>query len=152
MSENPTRELEKSLQSLATCLETPVVPGEMVEWAGMVRKAIDAAEPLLRRNIDTVHKSEYEEILKEDRGLSHRVEALRKGDADTLTRLDDLKKCLDKLTEKAKRKEPDEMAVTDDIGGFTDQGLQFVVHAQKQEISRRTWLQEAYNRVRGGGD
>ena len=143
MSENPTQILEKSLQSLAVCLETPVIPGEMVEWAGSVRKALDAAEPILRRNIDTVHKTEYEQILHEDRGLSHRVEALRKGDADSLTRLDGLKKCLDNLTAKAQRKGPDEQAVDDDVGGFTDQGLQFVIHAQKQEVGRKTWLQPA---------
>jgi hypothetical protein len=149
---NHTRELEKSLQALATCLQSPIVPGEMVEWLAMVRKGIDTVEPLLKRNFETVHKSEYEQIEEEDRGLSHRVDALRNGDEESLKLVQSLRKCLDEVAEKAKRKEPDELAVQDDIGRCTEQGLEFVNHAQKQEVGRKTWLQEAFNRVRGGGD
>jgi hypothetical protein len=152
MDENATRELEKSLQALATCLETPVIPGEMPEWLGMVVKGVETVEPLLRRNIESVHKSEYEQIVHEDRGLGHRVEALRNGDTESLELLDRLKDCLEKVKAKAAHKEPDELALNDDVGLCEKLGLEFVIHAQKQEIARRTWLSESINRMRGGGD
>jgi hypothetical protein len=87
MSETQTiPEVEQALQELATQLVTPVIPGEMPEWLENARKAFDRAGTLLRRDVQSVHHTEYEQILEEDRGLAHRVEAMQKGDEDSLAK------------------------------------------------------------------
>jgi hypothetical protein len=146
---NAPEEVLNAVGHLATCLETPQVPGELEHWMATVRQAADGAGQLLRRRLATVHKTDYAEIAAADPGLLHRVEQMKTEDARSLELLDALGKRIEVLDDKVRRVEPNELAIADELQGLVDQGLAFVIQVQKQEVARRTWLQEAFNRDRG---
>lgn len=143
---------EESLKRLTICLQTPLVPGEMEAWVAAVREACDDAGALLRHRIEFVHPAEYAQIVKEDPELFRQVDQMKEGDRQSLEQLEAFAGRLGQLGQAAPRCEPDEQRLDKTLSTLIDNGLALVMHAQKQEVARRTWLVEAFNRERGVGD
>lgn len=143
---------EVALKRLATSLQTPVIPGELENWSVAVRNAAGAANGELQQQIATVHASEYAQIVKEDPELFRQVEQLKEGDRASLERSDSFRIKLDALMKIASHSEPNELRAQEQVKNVVDEGLALVMHVEKQEVARRTWLQEAFNRERGVGD
>lgn len=144
--------LDESLRRLATCLQTPVVAGELEPWLAAVSEATVAGGTELRRQVATEHPAEYAQIVKEDPELFRHVEQMKDGDRMSLELFDAFARRIEQMNNAAPRFEPDELRLEDRTRAVIDEGLALVMHIQKQEVARRTWLQEAFNRERGVGD
>lgn len=144
--------LESALKRLTTALHTPVVAGELEPWLVAVREAARAVDESLRHEIEAVHPGEYALIAAEDPELFRQVEQMKSGDRHTLEQLDEFAGRIKELLRAAPHCEPDEARLQESLKTFMDAGLGLVMHAQKQEVARRTWLLEAFNRERGVGD
>lgn len=152
MSARACVNLEQKLKRLATSLQTPVVPGELESWVGTVRDAANLAAEALQHQIASVHPSEFAQIVKEDPELFRQVEQMKDADRDSSARMNSFRARIGQLAKEAPRGEPNELKLKEQLAEVIDQGLALVLHVQKQEIARRTWLQEAFNRERGVGD
>jgi hypothetical protein len=146
------QDLQDAVQRLATSVETPVVPGELPNWITAVGEVIEPLHGLLRNKTAQVDAAEYAQIIQEDPALAPQVEQLKQGDRECQRQLDALRERVEELKGKAIRREPDEASLNDQIKELVDQGLALVILIQTQEVARRTWLQEAFNRDRGVAD
>jgi len=149
---NATRESEfrEALQLLETSLETPRVSGELERWVAEVQKNVASVGTLLPKQIERQHAARLRQIAAEDPGLNGEVERLKSGDDDTQAQFDKLQERTNRLGTKASKVEPDESKLEEELVALTDLGLEFVIHARKQEIAIDTWQQEAIYRETGG--
>ncbi|MBW3541217.1 MAG: hypothetical protein KY476_13190 [Planctomycetes bacterium] len=144
--------LQAELQQLETCLETPFVPGELEGWIGAVLEAWERLEQPFRSRFGEDHPQQFEEIAEADPELLTQVKHLREGDARVMERFRELQQRIRRLSPSVSRAEPDEKLVDDDLERLVDDGLAFVIETRKQEVATRTWLSEAFDRVRGAVD
>lgn len=142
-------DLMESLATFETCLETPLVPGELESWAENARKSLEQVAPRLRDVIDNNHGPVLKQIVSEDPGLQGRVDDLRVGDAECIAELESVTRTFETLDEIAAAIEPDETKLKQQLDELIEQGLKFVIQVRTQVVSVRTWLQEAFDRDRG---
>jgi hypothetical protein len=70
--------LTDPLRRLETALDTPPVPGELRNWAAMLRKTFDETSAEILRQIDTVHADQFREIEEQNAELLARVKVCAK--------------------------------------------------------------------------
>lgn len=147
-----TEAFEEALKRFEIALEAPIVPGEIEQWVHGVRETAQACSELLRPHIDTVHEQECQEIVKEDSEMFRHVKQLKQAGQESLQRMEAFLAKVNKLARRAPQQEPAEIPAHKDLGHLSDEGLALVIHIRKHEVGRRTWLQEAFNRLRGDVD
>ena len=69
----PKEPLREELERLETSLDTPPVPGELANWASMLRKNVDVAAAAILHQIETVHPEQISEIEGQDLELQGRT-------------------------------------------------------------------------------
>lgn len=143
---------EESLKRFETALEAPIVPGELEQWTNGIRETAQTLSEKLRRHLETVHEQECQEIVKEDPEMYRHVKQLKQAGQESMQRMDAFLEHARKLGRRAPRQEPEEVPIQQELSRLSNEGLALVIHIRKQEIARRTWLQEAFNRVRGDMD
>jgi hypothetical protein len=144
--------LLKELARLESCLATPLVPGELVTWFSAVEETFADLKPLLRRQTRERHRTQYEQIMRDDPALQRSVEHLKEEDDVLVDMLERLESAASDFVAKAADIEPDEGLMRPEWERFVDEGLWFVIRVRKQDTAIRTWLGEAMNRERGTGD
>lgn len=150
MNEPTTKgRLLESLAELELALETPVVPGELERWTSAVEQALTVVEPLLVEVIEKEHSQNINQISQEDPGLLRVAAQLTEGDYESLQSLKNLRHQVGRLATVAEVVEPDEARLEDPLNTFISAGLEFIIHARKQEVALDTWMMEAINRDRG---
>ena len=150
MNATKNSEFRDALHSLETCLETPRVSGELERWIGEVQKNVALVGTLLPAQIERQHAARLRQIAVEEPELNAEVGRLKSGDVDTQEQFDKLREWANRLGSKATKVEPDESRLEEELDGLTALGLEFVIHARKQEIAIDTWQQEAIYRETGG--
>jgi hypothetical protein len=145
-------QLAAALQVLEQRLETPVVPGELVSWSEEAAAAVEAAGKLLRDHLDNHHPRQFQEILRQDKGLATRVEQLQQNDVELLQHLTEVRRIAGELRASSGRVEPDERLAADAHAALVEKGLQWVIAARTQEAAISTWYVEAFDRDRGDVD
>jgi hypothetical protein len=143
-------EFRDVLQLLETCLETPRVSGELERWIAEVQKNVAFIGAILPQQIERRHAARLRQIAIDDPELNAEVERLKSGDVDTREQFDKLRESTNRLATKAAKVEPDESRLEEELVALTTFGLDFVIHARKQEIAINTWQQEALYRDTGG--
>src|SRR5262245_14439387 len=143
-------EFRDILQTLETCLETPRVSGELERWIAAVQKNVESIDRLLPRQIEKHHAARHQQSAAEDPGLNAEVERLRTGDDETREQFDNFRERVHRLATRATKVEPDESRLETELVSLTALGLDFVIHARKQEIAIDAWQQEALYRDTGG--
>src|SRR5262245_3096947 len=143
-------EFRDALQTLEISLETPRVSGELERWIADVQKNVELLSRLLPRHLERHHAARLRQIAAEDPGLNAEVERLKAGDDRSREQFDDLQERVNRLATKATKVEPDESRLEEGLVSLTAQGLDFVIHARKQEIAIDAWQQEALYRDTGG--
>ena len=146
------QQLRKALENLESCLETPVLPGELSSWVVNLEQSLLALEPLLARQLESVHAGDFAAILEEDTSLAARVETLRSTDQSLLSEFVSVSQAAVQLAAKADCAESDEGACKDAVEQLIEAGIGFVIDVRKQESAIRTWVMEAYGRDRGAVD
>lgn len=151
MADSTIQDMDTALQQLARALQTPLVPGDLEKWLADVERLLGRVGELLPRHLEEI-RDDYATIDAADQELLRRVEQMKEGDVRTRQWLAALQARLDPLARRVRLHEPDEIPVEQALQEFANEGLSFVLHVQKQEVARTTWLQEAFNRVHGPKD
>lgn len=151
-SKPPTESYFQALERLETCLETPIVPGELPQWSEDVCAAVEEVSQEFAENVLGVHAGIYQDIVSEDPGLDARVDELRRKDDRLQSQLAALASEFKALCKSANDLEPDEARLADQIDAATQHGLDFVIQSRKQEHALSTWYLEAFERDRGTAD
>jgi seryl-tRNA synthetase len=144
--------LTDPLRRLETALDTPPVPGELRTWAGTLRKTFDETSQDILRQIDTVHRDQFQEIESQNSELLARVEHLREEDHKNREWCRSLAVQFAELESNAVRAGADEKQVMEQQQKLLDEGLRFVMNVRRQETAIRTWTEEAFDRDTGFGD
>ena len=142
----------ESLQDFETTLETPIISGELIDWAEATKLACEELGKILCNDLQDSHAELFSRILKEDNEMGSRVESLRTIDEEL--RDQDwigVQQSLNLLLKSAGEVERDESQLTDQLNKTVDQALAFVIKARTQETAISTWFMEAFNRDRGVG-
>lgn len=146
------QQLRDSLEALELSLVTPVVSGDLVEWASALQSVWNKAEPVIRHEVRDLQRSQIEQIGKEDQELFTRVDSLKTESDELLQQMESLKQDIGRLGRKAPQIEPHENRAEPDFKALVEEGTAFIVRLRKQHVAVRTWLVEAFNRERGPGD
>jgi hypothetical protein len=144
--------LREELERLETALDTPPVPGELPNWATMLRKSFDGASQAILAQIESVHPEQIREIEGQDAELLSRTQQLREEDHVNHDWCRRLNQAFAEFETKAARAGADEKQVIDQQQALLEEGLRFVTHVRKQETAIRSWIQEAFQRDTGLGD
>lgn len=141
-----------AVERFEVCLETPLVPGEMENWASALRDAYRELAPVLDDHLQTVRRPMLRQIATDDPELLCHTEEMKRADKETLERLDRLRQWIEQLPDVASKIEPDEKRLEEHIRSLIRDGLELVMHVRKQETVLNTWYQEAIFRDRGNVD
>ncbi|HEX4070050.1 MAG TPA: hypothetical protein VHX68_02740 [Planctomycetaceae bacterium] len=149
---NVKEPLRDELERLETALDTPPVPGELTNWATMLRKSVDGASTAILAQIETVHPDQIREIEGQDADLLSRTQQLREVDQANRDWCKRLTKAFADFERKTARAGADEKQVIEEQQALLEDGLRFVTHVRKQETAIRSWMQEAFERDTGLAD
>ena len=141
-----------ALERLESDFLTPIVPGELVSWLGTVSESAQFAGAMLWRHVEGDNQTEYAEIIAQDREMFARVEQLKTGDRECYRQMEALLDHIIRFQRESLRQEWNESMARFPVETLIKQGLAWVIDAKRQEKSRETWFNEAFQRDRGGGD
>ncbi len=147
-----TAVLKGRLAKLEEAVSTPVVSGEMADWAAEAERAAGALLQVLRDALPPLRQQQFDTILAEDSTLEPRVNEMRQRDTENLTLLERLHKQLGTISQQADLRQEAETSLHDRVAKLTETGLHLVVEIRKQDTAVDTWIQEAFQRDRGVGD
>jgi len=149
---NDESELRTALTAFETSVATPVVSGELGDWADTVRKAWSEASAQIDRQIRELHPRQYEEISNADAALFQQIELLKAEDSAIEQDRDRLDRAVKRVADHVPKLEPDEAKAEPHVESLVEDAMAFVGRVRKQEVAVQTWFMEAFNRERGGGD
>lgn len=141
-----------ALAVLETSLSTPLVSGDMVEWARCADRAIrDFMYRWLERR-DVCHREQLAQIGSEDPELLPRVTQLADEDDQITAEGQRLTEVIGRLALRAAAVEPQENKLSTEVGRVADEGLAWLTRIRRHEVALQTWQCEASYRDRGVGD
>ncbi len=141
-----------AIEELEVSLESPLVPGDMADWADAVRQSCARLQPVLTDQVYAVHAHAIDQIKSEDPELSTCAANLRHTDEITMQQFARIANWVSNLPERVNQVEPDEGCMTDELHELIHDGLNFVLHVRGQETALRTWMVESLYRDRGAVD
>lgn len=145
-------DLKQALEQLESCLETPLVPGELRSWLQTVQSPLERCCRVFQREVEESHRDLLEGILRSDMGLAHRVEAMRTADQQLIASWQELEHQLAALRDLAVEGEHNETRLSEPLAHFTQCAIELVIEVRKQEAALTTWYLESLNRDRGNAD
>ena len=152
-NENRQSPFLESLKNFETTLETPIISGELMNWAETTKHACEELGEILCNGLQDKHAELFARILKEDDEMGSRVESLRAIDKEIRDNdLVGVQQSLNLVMERASTVESHESKMTEQLHKTVEQALTFVIKARTQETAISTWFMEAFNRDRGVGD
>lgn len=89
--------LSTALEAFETCLETPIVPGELQAWRANAQRTCDEAVLASPEHISTWHEPVFTQINRQDMEFAKRVEQLREEDDTLLKEADELRVAANQL-------------------------------------------------------
>ncbi len=146
-------QFQEALANLETALATPVVSGELIEWATNALNACEVVKQNLTGEMQRIHAEQFTSILRDSVDLAPQVEKMRTTD-EQLSKLDcnNVFAGLTSLLAAARSVQQDEAKLVSLRADVVKRGMDFVVAARSQETSITTWMSEAVNRDLGSGD
>lgn len=144
--------LRSALARFETCLQTPIIPGELTDWLEEVQVAYSGVEGRMHCPSRRGHDEAIESIATHDPDQLDRVEQLRASEKRLNDTMDVLKLKIAQLRERADAIEPDEAKLAKPVGDLITQALSFVQEVRKQDVVITTWFFEALNRDTGVAD
>jgi len=141
--------LPTALEAFETCLETPIVPGELQTWVANAQKSCAGVVATLKQHVPIWHKPVIEQIGRQDPELATRVKQLRDEDAALLRRAQQVNAEADSLAADASELASHDPRMIEEVRKFIDSGLKWIIRIRRQEAALTTWYQESFNRDRG---
>jgi hypothetical protein len=149
---NSDTELRVSLASFETSVATPIVSGELPDWADKIQKAWSEASAQVHYHVKHLHPRQYQEISNEDPALFQQIELLKAEDEAIEQEREKLNQSVTRVATHVPKLEPDEAKANNHVQNLVDEAMTFIMRARKQQVAVQTWYVEAFNRERGGGD
>jgi hypothetical protein len=149
---NSETDLREALESFETSVATPIVSGELPDWADKLQKAWLEASAQVHYHVKHLHPRQYREISNEDPALFQQVELLKAEDDAIELEREKLNGRVTGVATHVPKVEPDEGKANRYVHTLIDDAMAFIMRARKQEVAVQTWYMEAFNRERGGGD
>jgi hypothetical protein len=140
------------LAEVESCLESVVVPGELLAWANELLQACEAEGSALRREISKAHAENLAKLSAANSDQSQHAAQLEAEDAEILRRFDEFESKVRRLQERAALAGAREDNLEEGIRSIVEDGLALVIRVRKQERALSTWLSEAFQRDTGVGD
>jgi hypothetical protein len=144
--------LQNALAAFETSVTTPVVSGELAEWAERASKTWAEASAQIERHTRELHPRQYEDMTNADAGLFQQTELLRAEDEALAQQREKLDRTLTRVAKHIPDLEPDEVKAAPFVESLVEEAIGYVGRVRKQEVAVQTWFAEAFNRERGGGD
>ena len=140
-------------RALEKALDTPAIEGELAEWGRALQKPWDEAAQCIRASIDVAHRMQTKEIAEADPGMFQRIDEINAEDDEIRRILHNLDNDIPRMIRAFPLAERDPAArVNEEQERLVKEALAFVTRVRKQEVVVQTWLMEAFDRERGGGD
>jgi hypothetical protein len=149
---SPDLELKAALERFETCLLSPILAGELVDWVAEAQKTWCDAAARFRQHASELHPRQYKQISKEDPELLPRTEKLQAEDAEIGEDVEEFDRAFRRFAEHAPKFEPDEEKIVRHAQKVIDDGVALVTRIRKQEAAVQTWFIESFNRDRGVAD
>lgn len=149
---HPELALKTALERFETCLETPVVAGELVAWVDEAQAAWTDVAAQIHQHATEIHPRQYKQIAKQDPDLLPQVEKLRTEDDAIDEDREDFDRVFHRFAEQAPKFEPDEDRIADYRKTLVDEGIVLVTRVRTQEVAVQTWFVEAFTRDSGVAD
>lgn len=148
----PDSALKDALTSFETCLATPIISGELVDWLGGVNKSWAEVSGQIHYSVKHSHPRQFQEMGSADPELLPRIEQLQAEDVAMEVDRERLATAIKRSTEHVPKLEPDEEKAQQHTNKLVDEGMAFIARVRKQEVAIQTWFVEAFNRDRGAVD
>ena len=149
----PEQELKDALDAFENNLETPIIPGEFGRWSHYLQESWPAVAALVRKEIQSAHRKQLDEIARQDSEMLAVVKQIQKEDLEIVEELSEVEGMIARLAEKAPLLERTTGATQDHAADpLIKRGIDFITRVKTQQVGVRTWLSEAFNRERGVGD
>jgi hypothetical protein len=148
----PAQKLKAALDRFETCLDTPVMAGELIGWVDALQAAWSDFTIHVRQHLVELHPRLYQQIANQDPELLPRTEKLRAEDAEIAQERDTYDRLLHHFAEHAPKFEPDEEKIASQATSLVDKGIALVNRVRKQEVAVQTWFVEAFTRDCGVAD
>lgn len=145
-------ELHDALEQFEACLESPLVPGELVAWSGSLHDACDKTTAHWLQEVETVHVAQFKEIKRQDMEMASRVDDMKAEDDAITCQIDAVCHDVTKFHERSETMEADEGRFEEIRKELVKKGLDLVIRIRTQQQTIRTWYLEAFDRDRGTGD
>lgn len=159
-SNQSTSQCIAALAALEGCLESPVVPGELIGWTRQTHTAFETLRDLYVDQVGPAHRRQLAEIRDQDKEMSIRVANLSEEHEAILVEFERLGTLLqvyvnhvDPQSEGAD--EPlalEEDSLEDRRQSLVKEMLALVIRIRTHEKALRTWFVEAFQRDRGVAD
>lgn len=143
---------KEALEQLESCLESPIVPGELPTWASGLQHACENAKAAWLNEARTNHADQFRKLAAKDSNLLQRVSLMRQEDLELEKQFEQFEGMTRRMDERADLAEPQERKADAGVSALVDSGLQLVIRTRKQERALATWFAEAYQRDTGMGD
>ena len=149
--QGPTVELENALFQLEDRLETPVVPGEMVEWCRQVQAAFEGLRTLYEDRVRPSHERQFAAIRNEDPALDTRTSQLASEDEAIVVELERLGSILNILADHVdpQAETAEDLGTGEQLPELVREMLAVVIRIRTFEKAVQTWYVEAFQRDRG---
>ncbi|MGE0758573.1 MAG: hypothetical protein AB7O38_16215 [Pirellulaceae bacterium] len=141
--------LRESLMRFETCVQTPIISGELTSWLQDAQTACAEVRACVQQEAEGPHAEMLRKMKQQDPEMGSRVEQLREEERELQDQSARLQVKLDQLIERARAVEPDELKLDQPIEEFIEASLAFVLAARKHDTAMTTWHNEAFNRDRG---
>jgi hypothetical protein len=149
---NGDDEFVTALAQLESCLESPVVPGELLSWLDAIQTSCESLRGPLRQVIDGSHPGDFKEIGREEPDLLRQVELMKQEDEELIKQYRAFREKLPTFRERAEKVEPHESKLNGRVSALAEEGLTLVINIRKQQEAISTWLSESVQRDTGFGD
>lgn len=146
------QELRNKLLEFETCLETPIISGEMEPWAEAASESFATMRSLLTEQILHVHPTHYRQMFEEDPALERHIEQLKQEDEALQKELGVVGQLLQQVHAPLQADPRRETFAGFDAGDLIKTGIALVIRARTQLTAIDTWLNEAFQRERGNVD
>jgi len=141
--------LAATLSKLETALLSPVVAGELSNWARTVQETAATLAVELASYLRTVSHVQYAEIAETDPEMSAQIEALIRSDQQLLEQLAYFHEELHALSEAAAHVKRNEGKLAEQQHRVERKGIALILSIKKQQAAATTWFAEAHLRDRG---
>jgi len=143
--------LTAAANAFELALDTPLVSGELLDWADVVCARWDELVSAWDERAEA-HQAQYQEMMEVDQEIFRHVEQLRDEDGALAKEIETLGVDLGRLCRKAPLAERDHLRTEGTRQAVIEQGIALAVRIRKQEVAVKTWFMEAFNRDRGPVD